>query len=838
MTKVSLLHGSILLMAMILFSVTNTFCQDYGLTFQSYNVASEKRTSMDMTYKKDLCLKNHFKLSFDLSMIQQRDTYFGYIFRMVDDQQKNIDLIYEVDTLKLILAGRESSVLFRLAHTQLATWKKITIDFDTQRGTITLSTLGKRYTDSAPFLRQKACYKLLFGANCYRNFATTDVPPVRLKDIRIVGSGKIDYHWPLNESADSIAHERNGRLDGHVHNALWVKSEHTNWQEIAKLTVDGDASSCFNPKTGEVYVVSTDSIYAYQPDNQNVLAIESRSGSQNLHPGSQCLFLSDQQKILNFIVDTHAQSHFDLSSQQWDQHPFDPEQTIYWHVNKFYLPAKNSVFVFGGYGQHQYKNTIFQFTPGNPSWKVVQTKGDFFTPRYLAGLGTTSGADTVYLVGGYGSRSGKQAENPGFLYDMLRFTPQDGVIKQLYTLKTEGNDFVFGNDLIVDSRKKLYYGVIFNPGKYESSLQLVQGSLLSPDLRMLADTIPFIFHDTHSIVNLYYSEREQKLYLVTLLWSEKANKTSANIFQLAFPPAVYTPERAEPDRVAGKWWPLVIPALLLSLLGVWWLRRPHTPQVSDKVFEPIMPEEMVSVEPQKGAIYLFGDFQLFSETGEDMIKYFTPLLKEIFLLILLHSIRYKSGVSSEKLNELFWFDKSEKSARNNRSVNMAKLKSLLEKIGHCQLSKESGYWKIEVDSSYIYSDYGLYLQIVGQKTTINRKCIEELIAITKRGSFLSNMPFIGLDVFKSEISDQITNIYINYAHQTGIKKDPAHIVEITHHIFKFDPVSEEGMILQCKALVLLGKHSLAKSTYETFVKNYREIYQADYREEFQQILIY
>jgi len=49
----------------------------------------------------------------------------------------------------------------------------------------------------------------------------------------------------------------------------------------------------------------------------------------------------------------------------------------------------------------------------------------------------------------------------------------------------------------------------------------------------------------------------------------------------------------------------------------------------------------------------------------DITGMFTPTLKQLFLLILLSGIRNEQGISSIKLTEILWYDKTENRARNN-----------------------------------------------------------------------------------------------------------------------------------------------------------------------------
>lgn len=262
---------------------------------------------------------------------------------------------------------------------------------------------------------------------------------------------------------------------------------------------------------------------------------------------------------------------------------------------------------------------------------------------------------------------------------------------------------------------------------------------------------------------------------------------------------------------------------------------------------PLMPSQKVQVEPEaanaldpspiplQNSIFLFGNLQLFDEDGHEITKLFTPLLKELFLVLLLYSTR-REGISSEKLKDLLWSDKTADSARNNRSVNIAKLKAVLEKLKTCVISKQTGYWRLNVDHDVIRVDYAEYLTLVSGKRLLNKQEITRLANITKRGSFLSNQEYEWLDSFKSEVSNEIVDAYLRYAGSVNISDDPEFLIRLSNYIFYFDPVNEEAMIIKCKALALLGKHSLAKTTLENFAREYSRIYGEEFSKDMPEVL--
>jgi two-component SAPR family response regulator len=237
---------------------------------------------------------------------------------------------------------------------------------------------------------------------------------------------------------------------------------------------------------------------------------------------------------------------------------------------------------------------------------------------------------------------------------------------------------------------------------------------------------------------------------------------------------------------------------------------------------------------KENSIFLFGGFQVFDKQGNDITAKFTPLPKKIFLFIMLNSLRNEKGVSSNALYETFWFGKSVESARNNRAVNIVKLKSLLEQLETASISKETGYWKFDFDPSRIYIDYFEYLQIVRSSSELTREDIVNLLSTVEGRPFLKNTDADWLDPFKSEISNEIIDTFLRYLGESS--DDPEFLLHLVNCIFLFDPVSEEGLKIQCRLLIKQGKHSLAKKSYSRFINEYQKLYDEEYGLSFNQII--
>lgn len=831
----------------------------YGLAFAAHEVVLDQRTGMDLSEERPLCSRNKVGLSFDFSFLQNQIDYFGYIARVIINDETNIDLLYDPQEniehhFRIVIKDRFSNIAFNIDSADLFhDWTRIGIEVDAAAGELRVSCGDSIYTDRIE-LPQRNCLKILFGANNYREFKTTDVPAMKIQDVRILEDGKLIHHWPLDEETGSRITDRIRGATAVVTNPHWIKHQHYEWELLDEVRIGGQASTAFDPRTERVFVVGRDSLLQLRIPDGERQSYTYTSGPLLLVDGSQSFFDTTRQQLLNFSIDQQVVSTFSPQSSAWSTNfDYPGEETNYLHFNKFLSPTDSSLYFMGGYGHFQFKNEVHQYTPDG-EWHTITPAGDPLVPRYLAALGATEKG--AYLLGGYGSPSGQQMLSPRNLYDLLFFDVSSHTFSKKYELNSDDADFVWANSLVIDEASDRFYGLTFPKQQYNATLQLVGGSLSHPVLEKLGGPIPYLFHDIRSFADLYYCANSKRFIAVTLYHDEQ-DVTTVKIYSLFGPPL---PQSALNPQVQKGWFEKGIPygylgialvGLLLSAGAFLLFRKKKSlppaesnPQVPETLAEP--PAQQVPVveieveeEPQRteNCIFLFGgDLQLFGPDGTDMTRSFTPLIKELFLVILLHTLRRGRGISSEKLTEQFWFDKSTESARNNRSVNIAKINTILERLGNAKISKETGYWKLRADDD-IYIDYKKYLAIVIDKDVPSKNRIQELSAIVQRGGFLSETDYAWLDPFKEEVSIQVINTYMRFAENAQIADDPEFMIELANNIFYFDPVHEEAMTIKCKALAHLGNHSLATQTFESFRNEYRQIYGEEFGKDYKTIML-
>jgi DNA-binding SARP family transcriptional activator len=343
--------------------------------------------------------------------------------------------------------------------------------------------------------------------------------------------------------------------------------------------------------------------------------------------------------------------------------------------------------------------------------------------------------------------------------------------------------------------------------------------------------------------------KQKQLFAYTSFLTD-SNKTQYKVYSIAYPPIVKKDVLAQSETRKVKNMLYYFAFFLILALGfVWYLytkKRKAKINVEEKEVEIVNFDNSISkvneidFEAIPGAmdyqIIFFGGFQIIDSKQNDITNRFSPLLKELFLLIWLYSLKNNKGISAEKLVEILWYHKDTKSAQNNRSVNIAKLKGLLSEVGDFKLTSDTGYWKINYDPKVLKNDYFELLKITSAKKGITKKQIKHLIKITKNGPFLLNLNYEWLDSFKSDISDKIVDTLVDFGENFDIEDEPDFMINLADSIFNFDTTNEEAMFFKCKAQYLMGKHSLAESAFKKFVKEYEILYGQKYQHSFVEVI--
>lgn len=282
----------------------------------------------------------------------------------------------------------------------------------------------------------------------------------------------------------------------------------------------------------------------------------------------------------------------------------------------------------------------------------------------------------------------------------------------------------------------------------------------------------------------------------------------------------------ETSNSTSVWWIWFIVIVLIDIVIFTWIylkrkrKKLNKNNIEDEDF--IIQKQNTSSKimklPSTSAIYILEKFVVYDKNGNEITKSFSPLLKELLVLLIVYSA--KSGISTKKIIEILWYDKKESSAKNNRAVYFSKLRSLLNQVGDFEINNKTNYWLLKSNSIFI--DYTEYKHLIAKN--MQKEEILKLIALTNRGNLLPNVDYRWIVPFQADMSDTAIQSLLKYADILSLEKEPELNIQLANIVFKFDSLSEKALTIKCKAYIAMGRHSAARKTYKVFCKDYEEVY--------------
>lgn len=233
----------------------------------------------------------------------------------------------------------------------------------------------------------------------------------------------------------------------------------------------------------------------------------------------------------------------------------------------------------------------------------------------------------------------------------------------------------------------------------------------------------------------------------------------------------------------------------------------------------------------RSAISLLGTFNVRNKNGEDITSTFTPRLKSLLLLLILHTEKNPKGILTKKVTDMLWPDKNEVSARNNRNVTLRKLRVLLEEVGDAEVISEGGFLKMKWKEN-VFCDYraALHCMELFQKNEAQKDeaLLNRMLDLLLYGPLLSNTIVDWLDEFKDAYSSLSIDLLKNLLDIEQMRSNNEMVLRITDILFLHDPLNEEALAAKCSVLFSEGKKGIAKSVYDRFCKEYRDSLGEDY----------
>ena len=793
-----------------------------GLYFSSYEVVQDQRTSLDLTPHKPFEFPGGFSIEFDIN-IRRDDGYYGYIFRMIGDHGTNIDLVSNMaSTSSNFWLVYKDEILLSYKWDELPSfdydqWIKVRIDFDFKEMRLALFFNEKRQEATIPSIEKLTKFFISFGACKYKSFYSTDVCPMTIRNIRIYEPENHLYrHWELSKHAQNKVYDSVANAEALAENPHWLIDRYLKWREAKQFTIHNLLGVTSDATNKRLFLVSDKKVYTLSLETWQLDSVSS-SGSPYFDPlGKNVIYNKYTHEIWSYSF-AGPVSRFDFRTNEWS--PVQPDSILaeYAHHNRFFSPVDSSLITILGYGYYEYKGMVNIYDPTMPGWKKIN-RSDQITPRYLSSAGFLND-EKVLVFGGYGSKSGRQELSPMPYYDLYSFDLKNLTFNKKWSLMPPTHPFVPSETLVADASSGVFYTLSYNNGYYNTYLRLAEFSIHEPKMKFLGDSIPFKYKDTDSWVYLYLNEHKSDLIAVV------SHLDNLSIYTLAYKPLMPedTIQSIPPVNGLAKWKIVIFITLLLisiyvigkgiMLLTTYYKRRKGT---------MLMPLPAIE-KTETSSFYLLGEFCVYSKKGENITSSFTPTLQQLFLLILLSSIN-KKGIHSNSLDEALWHDKIGDSARNNRNVNLNKLRSLLDEAGNIKITNTNSVWNIYI-SEDVHCDY---LDIVSFVTKVkNAILLEEedichFLSLVSAGDLLPDIATEWISVFKNTYTKDIIDTLTTLLNVPVVQRDLRLLFYTAKSLLAIDSLNDEALSIVCSTLQKLNKHSLAKLTYDSFVKEYKK----------------
>ena len=828
----------------------------YGLEFASHEVEKENRTGLDLTPDKPFHFSKGFSISFDVLFQRKNQQIFGCIMRIIGNNNQNIDLILasESDIYPNIVAtsSKTGSLLnYRFSDfgDTYKKWIPVAIAIETKTNRLFISIGNKEYNFNISNATDFEDVNIVFGRSDYLKSPVRDVPSMVIKDIKINNAKqKPLYYWPLSKHASKGVYDDLKKHFAVCSNPVWIEDRHANWVKSLTFTMKSNPQICYNEVANEIALAGKSVFYTYDTNTENFKKDSLIQGQPNGSLINQLIYNPFINRYCSYSFEKKV-SYYDSLKKTWNNYTSDFEQYD-WHHNRYMNPGDSSLYLFFGYGHHKYKSNIVKYNFKTDSLEAVSFKGDKIPPRYLSGLGKIDN-DRVILFGGYGNTSGNQELPTQNYYDSYIINLKTKEIKKIWELTAVERDFVVSNSLIVDTVHHCFYALCFPQQEFRTHLMLYRFSLDKPEYSMLADSIPFAFHDVNSYTDLFLNRKNNKLTALTFSPLVQDSTSTVTIYTLAFPPLAKADlvqyETAGKSRLGLA---ITVIAGIMGLCCVYIIYSRRKKKIQENKnsnslsgqesrYEPMVGIKPVNTHFKKQSIFLFGGFQVMDKEGRNITEEFTPLLKELFVIILLNTLKDGKGISSIKLRETLWFDKSDESANNNRGVSLSKLRQIFEQVGIVQIKKQySSNWIVEFGED-IYCDYYEALILMNrlkEKNSRTNQDIKRLLSIVSLGELLPNLQIEWVDSFKADFSNDLIDLFLDIIQQDGLEISSQERIELTDAILIHDSLNEEALRIKCFILVKMGKNGLAKKVYNSFAKEYRLLFGTDFKYSFEQII--
>ena len=809
---------------------------EHGLFIKSFPAKDDEKTSLVLENNKPIKLKKETTLSFDI--LFRKENPFGMIFRIITNQNENIDLYITAgdDGLHYPMLLINESIYLMANDLIYEEWHPISLSFSASKKEISLTYRSS--TRSIPYpVSEISEIQVSFGLCPFSNYTIYDIASVNIRNVKLTNDNKVFRYWKLDKHEDSISYDSIANVAAVAKNPEWIIDDYSSWKKFYTKQVKDASLFTFDNEEEKLFIIPRDQqqtiiIYDIKENQETVL----QTKNSHLLKTDFCRLLYDNLRKMLVVYNQETKAIYTLSLNDltWNFNNKDLRPELGFNDSSTTFDANDSTLIsFGGYGYLKYNNVLMHLNVYNDS--VIEIPIANLSPRLH--VSTLKRGNTLYLFSGKGSNTGRQEIFPKYYYDFYSLDLTTNKAQKLWELKDTGYEFYVGENMIYDEQEGCFY-----------TLADIDNLTL---LKIREDkegyeAMSFFREEIYPIANyrnLYHKNGQKSFYAVTATDLDSLEKRrEINIYSLNYPPiklnTATTADETNKEHFPWLWISIVgVIVLGSSIVLILKTKKSISLKITQNKRIKASSSEIENQNEEKyynfskQSISLLGGFSIIDKKEENITKLFSPTLRDILVLLILYSGKGGKGISSKELINLFWYDKNEDAAKNNRNVYFSRLRSVLETVGDIEIISMLNFWKIQLKDGILcdYIEAVKTLDLIkNQDTQIETSKINKLLEILNRGVLLPEIEIEWMDDFKRNFSNQVIDILTEISQNEDYQLSDKLKLKIADILFMHDYLNEEALYLRCSIFINSGKKGIARNVYENFYKEYSDLLGSKY----------
>lgn len=822
---------------------------DYGLSLKSHSVPGIERTTLYLDDNQPFSIKNDFIISFQM-YVRANEHDFGTILHLHTNTNQFIRFSFVAGEERHFPALVLNEGIINInSPIEREKWLDVSLHLRLKDNVIEIDYDNKKISAMAPLQGVKSVTALFGQMKEY----LSDVAPIDLRNVTITQDGKQIREWKLWKHNDTVCYDE---IEGAVARAIhpvWLIDNHIEWKLVHQAKIPGKLDVAFNAREALFYLVRSQSIDVLDENGTLQKEIAIRGGYPAVEFPNHLLYDTLSNKLVSYYPKKGITSRFSFDTERWSNEIRNTEEASNYNHARTFNPADSSFYFFGGYGFYQYRNDLYRMKYSTNQIEQVEYERPLY-PRYSAAMAIVG--DELYIFGGRGNKYGKQELSSHYYWGLCAINlknKQSRIVWQKNQPQEEGT--IMASTMYFEPSDSSFYAVSTNKGGVLWKISM-KDSVYSEVSKPIYNESTYQDSD----FSLYTSPSHGKLFLVLdKILSNHTHELAIYSINMPLVNEVDIRQSTAGESINNRWYLYTIGILLLLVLAGFVLYRfkynsknkkaPATKKGTEKNVattgkaqglsdvtesktipkkewmqesETIFTETVNYYDRSRASISLLGCFNVRDKDGNDITSNFTPRLKHLLILLILYTEKNAQGILASKTTEILWPDKEETAARNNRNVNLRKLRVLLESIGDMEVMIENNFLRIKWGTG-VFCDYHTLITCTKQfEQEKSEELLNRILELLLYGPLLPNTILDWLDDFKDDYSSYSIDLLKNLLDIEISRNHQDMIIRLADIMFLHDPLNEEALAAKCSVLVTQGKKGIARNLYDRFCKEYHD----------------